>query len=291
MASRYEIRSVIIQTLFECDFRETLDSEHAMEVLTRNVREELELEQNPEFAESILLGVILKREVLDEIIVKAAPDWPIQKISIVDRALLRLGLFELLFGETYNIPQKVAINEAIELSKAFGGDSSRKFVNGVLGAIFKEMNPGENSNKIDKNKEVVVEELVGGFVFKIEEDTIKIGFILDPFKVFTLPKGHIVEGLNEIESLKTIVLNEATLDVLPTTKLDENTYTAENKEKIIKKHVSYFICELIKEHKFIETESVKDFKWFSQMQIKDIKVYKDMEKMIEKAFNSFEINK
>ena len=81
---------------------------------------------------------------IDEIITKAAPEWPLDKINAVDRNILRIGLAELLFGNFEQVPPKVAINEAIELAKNFGGPSSGRFVNGVLGAIYKEMADEKN---------------------------------------------------------------------------------------------------------------------------------------------------
>ena len=93
-----------------------------------------------------------KKVVIDEIIEKAAPDWPIDKISIVDRNILRIGLTELLFGDRKEVPPKVAINEAVELAKAFGGQNSSKFVNGVLGTVYRASdvyNPND-----DKKREI-----------------------------------------------------------------------------------------------------------------------------------------
>ena len=75
-----------------------------------------------------------------------APEWPISQITIVDRNILRIGIYELMFGKRNDVPPKVAINEAIELAKSFGGNSSGKFVNGVLGSLYKEI----EENKKDK---------------------------------------------------------------------------------------------------------------------------------------------
>jgi N utilization substance protein B len=94
---------------------------------------------------------------IDKIIEKVAPQWPIDQIAMVDRAVLRLGIYELLFGNREEVPPKVAINEAIELAKTFGGDTSGKFVNGVLGTIYREIGePGKDdapSKKSDKEQE------------------------------------------------------------------------------------------------------------------------------------------
>ena len=90
------------------------------------------------FIDDLAKGIISKHKDIDQIIEKAAPDWPLDKISPVDRNVLRLGLYELLFSDRAEVPAKVAINEAIELAKTFGGETSGRFVNGVLGAVYKE---------------------------------------------------------------------------------------------------------------------------------------------------------
>jgi len=93
----------------------------------------------------IVTGVVKYLFDLDKIIAKAAPEWPIDQITIVDRNILRIGLYELLYANKDEVPPKVAINEAIELAKSFGGESSGKFINGVLGTVYKEI-----ENKIKK---------------------------------------------------------------------------------------------------------------------------------------------
>ncbi len=145
MASRYEQRSKVIQTLYECDFRNEFNLESIKSILRRNFNEEMmgdevvTSNEAPEFAETLAIGVLAKKDVLDEVLTKAAPEWPVDKIDIMNRNILRLGIYELLFGEEAGTPRKVAINEAIEMAKAFGGETSRRFVNGVLGNIFNDL--------------------------------------------------------------------------------------------------------------------------------------------------------
>jgi len=86
-------------------------------------------------------GIVFKDTNIDKVIEKAAPAWPINQISIVDRNILRIGLYELLYADKAEVPEKVAINEAIELAKNYSGGNSSKFVNGVLGTVYKELNP------------------------------------------------------------------------------------------------------------------------------------------------------
>ena len=105
--------------------------------------------------EKLLDGILGKQPELDLVIEKAAPEWPIDRISPVDRNILRLGLFELLFADRKEVPAKVAINEAIELAKQFGGDNSSRFVNGVLGAVYKEIGePGKEEVGKKKKKDI-----------------------------------------------------------------------------------------------------------------------------------------
>lgn len=144
MASRHLSRSIALQSLYEWDFRgcnETL----VPDVVNRNISEFGAGLEETQFIRDLVYGVIAHLEQLDKIIEKAAPQWPIGQIAIVDRNILRLGLYELLFGKRDEVPPKVAINEAIELAKSFGGESSGKFVNGVLGTVYREIGePGKD---------------------------------------------------------------------------------------------------------------------------------------------------
>lgn len=126
-----------MQSLFEWDFSGRKKELEA--VLQRNLAEFGPGLEEKGFAAELTHGVVDKMPDLDKIIEKAAPQWPIDQISIVDRNVLRLGLYELLYEDKEAVPPKVAINEAIELAKNFGGESSGKFINGVLGTIYKEL--------------------------------------------------------------------------------------------------------------------------------------------------------
>jgi len=150
MASRHLARSIVMQTLYEWDFwgrkLELLDK-----ILERNIQEFGPGLKDPDFARFILKGVITHLKEIDEILSKAAPEWPLEQIAPIDRNILRIGIFELLYANKEEVPSKVAINEAIELAKSFGGENSRKFVNGVLGTVFKGIEATKNSNDENKN--------------------------------------------------------------------------------------------------------------------------------------------
>ncbi|MEK7582882.1 MAG: transcription antitermination factor NusB [Patescibacteria group bacterium] len=138
MASRHLSRSIAMQSLYEWDFKgqhlEALD-----DITQHNVAEFAPGMESGKFIKDLVHGAVSKLGEIDDIIQKAAPQWPIDQIAMVDRAVLRLGIYELLFGNHDEVPPKVAINESIELAKTFGGDSSGKFVNGVLGTIYREI--------------------------------------------------------------------------------------------------------------------------------------------------------
>lgn len=138
MASRHLARSIAMQTLYEWDFS-GCDDKTIDEKIARNFKEFGPGLEESEFIESLVMGVLKKRKKLDAIIEKTAPEWPIAQVAMVDRNILRLGIFELLFSDREAVPPKVAINEAIELAKSFGGETSGRFINGVLGTIYREI--------------------------------------------------------------------------------------------------------------------------------------------------------
>jgi N utilization substance protein B len=137
MGSRHLARIIALQTLYEWDFKGKKD--FPSEILERNFQEFAPDLKDKDFSRELVKGTIEHLAEIDEIISKAAPQWPIEQIANIDRNILRLGVYELLFGDKKAVPPKVAINEAIELGKSFGGENSGRFINGVLGAIFKEM--------------------------------------------------------------------------------------------------------------------------------------------------------
>ncbi|MFH1456792.1 MAG: transcription antitermination factor NusB [Patescibacteria group bacterium] len=141
MSNRHLSRTIAMQTLYEWDFNHR--SQKLQDVLKNNIKEQGVGLQDTSFIENLVRGVTKKIAEIDEILIKYAPDWPIEKITTIDRNIIRLGIYELKFEEN-KIPPKVVINEAIEMAKTFGGESSGKFINGVLGAIYNKME--ENNN-------------------------------------------------------------------------------------------------------------------------------------------------
>jgi len=138
MANRHSSRSAIIQTLYELDFNNFSEDDY-LTLLENNLNEFWPIIKDPEFSKKLLRGIMEHKEEIDKLIEKFAPEWPINKINLVDRNILRLGIYELLYGDSQEVPAKVAINEAIELAKEFSGETSGRFVNGVLGSIYKNI--------------------------------------------------------------------------------------------------------------------------------------------------------
>ncbi len=138
MANRHLSRSIAMQSLYEWDFRGQ-DNSILPDLIAQNTKEFGPGMEDDTFVKNLVNGVISHMQKINQIIEKAAPEWPIDQIAMVDRNVLRLGIYELLFGDYREVPPKVAINEAIELAKSFGGESSGKFVNGVLGTIYREI--------------------------------------------------------------------------------------------------------------------------------------------------------
>lgn len=151
------MRSISMQSLYEWDFRggkkDEIDG-----IVRHNIKEFGPGSEDESFIQYLVKGVLKHREKIDKLIEKCAPEWPLDQVTVVDRNVLRLGIFELVFGNYEEVPPKVAINEAIELAKTFGGESSGRFVNGVLGTIYREMgepmkeDKGGRENSEDANE-------------------------------------------------------------------------------------------------------------------------------------------
>lgn len=150
MSNRHLCRSIAMQSLYEWDFDSSLvdvpsqkakkfDKEKLAQILKENLEEYADGLEDCSFAEDLVFGIFENIKDIDSVISKLAPEWPIEQVTIINRNVLRIGIFELKFDKREDVPPKVAINEAIELAKTFGGQSSGKFINGVLGSLYKEI--------------------------------------------------------------------------------------------------------------------------------------------------------
>ena len=291
MSTRHIARSLVLQTLFEIDQRCAFDISlpEAILVLKRISSEFGEDIKDITFAEVLVKECLSRRITLDDIIVRAAPDWPLDKIGDVDRNILRLGLCELLFGDRSQVPPKVAIDEAIELAKTFGGETSGRFINGVLGAIYKEMGePGKDqiTKKVEKES-MRHERLVGAVVLSNHEGKRYVGLVHDVFGYWTLTKGKI-EGEEAIEILAVRkIKSEIGIDVSLTTVLGENEYIANKPEegKVVK-HVVYYLAESEYTPLVLEKKGgLDEAKWFEEHEVANLRMYDDIKPLIHKALD------
>ncbi len=304
MANRHLSRSIVLQTLFERDalLEEGKKDVPAVEMLRRNIEEFAPGSKDIPFMERLLRGVLEKQKELDLVIEKAAPEWPIHKIARIDRNILRIGLYELLFADRKEVPAKVAINEAIELAKNFGGETSGRFVNGVLGAVYKELGePGKHEtgkrNKARrapvKPKQTVpyekmpVEHKGGAVVYARDGDEIYIALVHDVFGHWTLPKGGIKEGESIEKGVIREIRDEIGVTVRPQEILGENEYVAANPEKgKIRKHVTYYLAEAdFVDLTLEEKGGLDDARWFKITDILDLNFYHDILPIVTKAIN------
>ncbi len=149
MANRHLQRSIAMQSLFEWDFNDR-KKDAILEIVDKNIRDLASGIEETDLILTLVEGVLKNQKDIDELITQCAPDWPLEQITVVDRNILRIGIWELLYGNYEKVPPKVAINEAIELAKTFGGFNSAKFINGVLGTIYRELGEPMNDDKSKK---------------------------------------------------------------------------------------------------------------------------------------------
>lgn len=285
MANRHLARSVAMQSLFEWDFNGK-DNSKMDDILDYTIEEFAPGIEDVSFTKKIVNGVVENQEKIDKIIEKAAPEWPLSQIAIVDRNVLRIGLYELLFSNKREVPSKVAINESIELAKSFGGESSGKFVNGVLGTVFREM------GGVDEVEEMPIEGLAGGIVYREEGGENYFAMVHDVFGYWTLSKGHLEAGESATDAVVREVKEEIGLDITPEEEVGKNEYIASDPEKgKIKKQVTYILASTKdKELKLKDSGGLDDTKWFKLEELADLKIYDDIKPIIAKAIKICSVN-
>ncbi len=149
MATRHLSRSIVLQTMFEWDFNK-LPEAKLPELLAHNLKEFGPGLEDPSFPQNLMQAVMSRRQEIDALVTQYAPEWPLEQITVVDRNVLRIGIYELKFDPS--IPARVAIDEAIELAKGFGGPASGRFVNGVLGTMYQEMVEQGEIKEVDEKE-------------------------------------------------------------------------------------------------------------------------------------------
>jgi N utilization substance protein B len=286
MSHRHLSRSIVLQTLYALDAR-GFDSGLMPTILDQTVADFGIGMDSLDFVRDLVEGIVHKKTLLDEIIEKAAPQWPIINIPLIDRNVLRMGLYELLFGDREQVPPKVAINEAIEMAKVFGGQNSGKFVNGVLGTVYREIGePGKDqvSKEQGVSKEMPTDHKGAALVYAYDPDgVLQLGMVLDVFGYWTLSKGTVEEGESVEEGTAREVREEIGLDVVVENKLGENEYIANHPQRgKVRKHVTYFLARGEYKPLVLESNSggLKDARWFPATEISDLTMYEDVTQII-----------
>lgn len=296
MANRHLARSVVLQVLFERDQAAgsmTLDD--CVARLADYSKEFGARDSDMPFMKALLQNATAKQKEIDEVIKEAAPEWPLEKIAAIDRNILRLGLTELLFADRTQVPAKVAINEAIELAKAFGSASSSRFVNGVLGAVYIELGePGKEEGKArkeHKQAKMPVEELAGAVVFAESEGEFYLAFVHDIFGHWTISKGRVEQGEDIKAGAIREIKEEMNLEIEIVEELGVNEYIA-NDAKVEggkkKKRVTYFLARSpFTDIRLGSSGGLDDAQWFPLSAVGDLNFYDDsLTKIVIPAINA-----
>ncbi len=283
MSNRHLARSVVLQVLFEKDASSSMTSDECMGRLSDYSGEFGARESDMPFMKQLLQTALAKQKEIDEVIVRAAPEWPLDRIAAIDRNILRLGLTELLFADRAQVPAKVAINEAIELAKTFGSASSGRFVNGVLGAVYIELGePGKNEGSARKKAtmgKMPVEELAGAVVYAEHKGEYYLAFVHDIFGHWTISKGKVEHGEDIAQGAIREIKEEMNLDIEIVEELGVNEYIA-NDSKIHggkkKKRVTYFLAKSpYTEVRLGTSGGLDDAQWFPLAAVGDLNFYDD----------------
>ncbi|MCR4280563.1 MAG: transcription antitermination factor NusB [Candidatus Komeilibacteria bacterium] len=286
MSNRHLARTLALQTLFQWDFND--QTEELEEILQYNFKEFAVDFNDDGFSHELVFGVRDNIDEIDRLIVKYAPEWPLDQITPADRNCLRLGIYELKYDQ--NIPPKVAINEAIELAKTYGGDSSGKFINGVLGSIYKEMEvQGEKQNMEEK---IERETSAGGVAYFQDDEGVKVALILNAYDKWALPKGHIEENEDLAMAAGREVQEETGLK-----NLEVQDFIGEIDFKIKKpktttviKTVHFFLIKSYDDKlKKPNSPELKDVQWFSPTEAVARMDYENTRAILQQAFNKLNI--
>lgn len=291
MASRHLARSLTMQALYEWDFLAG-GSADIDAIVDRLLPEFAPGFEDVDFVRTLTRGVVERRAEIDAIIENAAPEWPIPQIAIVDRNVLRIGLFELLFGNYKDVPPKVAINESIELAKTFGGENSGKFVNGVLGTVYRELGePGKDdtSKKYspEELEQLPIERRAGAIVIRSprgEQGPHYIALVHDVFGYWTLPKGRLQPDEDDKEGARRAVMVELGLDSLELSrKLCENQYVAHDPGVgPVRRRVVYYLGTTTQEKLHLKSSGgLIKTDWFKKEDLSGLKMYDDIRKIFE----------
>ena len=280
--SRRDIRACIIQSLYEADFNDVpIEQDEFIKIynrITKHTNPELE---NNQFAITIIKGIVSHYDNINKIIEEVATNWSMDKIGILDRNILRLGIYEILNGKTLDVPGRVALNEAIELSKMFLNETAKNFINGVLGNVYNEVK--DESEEEYSSKKITNQQSVGSLVYYANPETKNIKYILikDIFNRWSLPKSKLLEKESVKDGAMRVVKDELSITATPSTEIGSNEYISHAPEGSIRKQVKYLIAKTnTLEFTLKHSEGLDEASWFDEEEVKKLKLYSDMKEII-----------
>ena len=271
--SRHVVRITVMQALFEANSRGVSDLDEVFVIYKRVAGEFAPGAEGDVFAEKLIKGVLSKLKDLDTIIERVAPEWPINRIASVDLALLRIALFELLFAKKLQVPGKVAINEAIEIAKSYGGESSGRFINGVLGTVYRE---------IGEDPEMPTKKTVGAVAYAVKDGEIYFLMLHDVFGKWTLSRGSLKNEEDEKDGIRRVLKEEVGLTCDTLDKTGKNSFIAHHPEDgPIHKEANYYLARCpYQDLKLKKSGGLKDARWFSYEEAQEKVMYKDLRPII-----------
>ena len=287
-SNRHLGRIVVLQTLYEYEFRSQAQDKTVdlAEIIFRNMKQYEEAIGDKQFVQDLLNGIIERQVELDTKLQPMAPEWPISQIARIDRNVLRMGLYELLYSRE-TVPPKVAINEAVELAKAFGSDNSSKFINGVLGTAYKlfveHFRKYFHRTRRSSIQEIVREPTAGGVIFRRnQKNEVEILLIQDSKDRWTIPKGHIEEGETAQETAKREIGEEAGLhDVKIIGWLVKINFRYRRIDRLVLMTTQVFLVKALGDTDAIQKEDwMNGIRWFSFSDALDEIEYEDIGKLI-----------
>ncbi len=285
MLNRHQSREVAVQALFNLDFRE---NKPVPQDIYQYVLDEFYSKKQDNYSSQIFFGILKNIKKIDEIISSVATDLPFKKIALVDRNILRLGIFEMFFLDGI-IPPRVSINESIELAKTFGGKNSFKFISGVLGTVYKnsELKKNDTGLKKTNNTDAPMIEKAGAVIFSIKNNILYFALIYDLFGYWTLPKGSLDNKNTTLqETARKKAQEELGIKVEVLDQVGEIIYNVQDENnQSIKNKVVYFLATTDHQPLILQkdNEGLVDARWFTLNELEALKKYDDLSEIINKS--------
>ena len=294
MSKRHQSREIILRTLYNLDILDNIHSYIDIDSVMNILRDDKELSgeeivDDVDYSQIILKGVLDRITTIDEIITKAAPEWPINKINIIDRNILRIGIYEILFTKDNGTPPKVAINEAIELAKEYSSDKSSSFVNGVLGTIYKEL---YNNITEDNKEDFIIKNNIICIPYCIDKNMTYIGFVEDYHKKWAFAKDIMDDNIS-LEDNIIKILNNKFAPIINI--LDFNKITVinsiDNKDHKIKNNDTYYLIRTDKINTTVtDNKNIKSAEWIKTNTINELNKYNELNGILNKIYEKLSLN-